>query len=64
MGNTSTAALTGKRQISLPIPFDDWKLLERSAAVRRIPVTTLVLELLEPGLRKLRKNPPAVDDDD
>ncbi len=64
MGSKATAALTGKRQISLPVPFDDWQLLSRAAATKRIPVTILLLQLLSPGLQKLRQNPPTRDDDE
>lgn len=58
------ATLSGQRQVSIRIPLADWQILERSAAAKRKPVTHLLMELLEPGLRKLRANPPARDDDD
>lgn len=64
MATGSLAKFSGKRQVSLHVPFDDWKLLDLAAAVKRVPVTTLILQLLEPGLKRLRANPPTRDDGD
>jgi len=43
------------KQINFQVSIDDWKLIRNEAARRKIPVTNLCRELIEPLLDKLKK---------
>ena len=51
------------KQMSVMVRPDDWKVIRVAAAHRKIPMTQLLLELLEPGLAELRAMPMADADD-
>lgn len=43
-----------RKQISISVPFDDWKAIQMEAATRRIAMTELCREWMGPWLKKLR----------
>jgi hypothetical protein len=45
-----------RKSISLLLPVADWRALRREAAQRRIPMTALCREWLEPALARLRQS--------
>lgn len=53
-----------RKQVSIFLPVADWRALRREAARRRVPITQLCREWLEPGLDHLRRDPPVRDGDD
>uniref|UniRef100_A0A7C2K161 CopG family transcriptional regulator n=1 Tax=Schlesneria paludicola TaxID=360056 RepID=A0A7C2K161_9PLAN len=54
-----------RKQISLFLPVADWLALRREAARRRMPITRLCVQWLEPELEHLRRHPPdPLTDDD
>lgn len=44
-----------RKQISLFLSVTDWRLLRQAAAQKRIPITRLLQEAIEPLLRPLRE---------
>ena len=48
-----------RKQISLFVSLDDWRLLRAEAARRKVPVTELCRPWLDAGLQKLRRRPAA-----
>lgn len=46
-----------RKQISLFVPLDDWKVLRQEAARRRIPMTELCRRWMKPRLDDLRRHP-------
>jgi hypothetical protein len=53
-----------RKQVSIFLPVADWRALRREAARRRVPITQLCREWLEPSLDHLRRHPPAAGADD
>jgi hypothetical protein len=53
-----------RKQVSIFLPVADWRALRREAARRRVPITQLCREWLEPALDHLRRHPPACGADD
>jgi hypothetical protein len=54
-----------RKAVSLLLSVSDWRAVRREAARRRIPMTALCREWLEPDLEQLRQQPPslAVDEE-
>jgi hypothetical protein len=53
-----------RKPIALSLRLDDWKAVRREAARRRVPITALCREWLEPALERLRREPPSAVTDD
>ena len=47
-----------RNQISLMLVREDWLLLRNAAATRRMPITRLVMKMLEEGFEALKKGEP------
>ncbi len=61
---TTRALLRGVRQVGVFLPMADYLLIQQAAATKRTTLSALMLELMEPGLKRLRAKPPKRDDDD
>jgi hypothetical protein len=64
MGRVASRPIRGVRHTGVYIPIEDFALLQRAAAMKRMPINSLLLELLAPGFAELRANPPTRDEDD
>ena len=53
-----------RKLISLLLPVADWRAVRFEAARRRIPMTALCREWLEPDLERLRRQPLSSIEDD